>query len=218
MKLRIFLIFCFLTFFGVLYNININHHEYYSVKLEEKTERIVYGESAPRGRILERNGKVLVDNAGVLNIVYHKPVSITIKEELEIASKLSSYVTEINLTETNLKNYYLAIHNNGHDLITEEEWELWEKRKLNNDDIKALKWDRITSEMITYSEEEQKIIEEKIIEALYCQTTIIITYYQNGFLLKTKSKIKKIDSIYKTIYLENHTKLLFNQILKITNG
>ena len=158
MKLRIFLIFCFLTFLGVLYNININHHEYYSVKLEEKTERIVYGESAPRGRILDRNGKVLVDNAGVLNIVYHKPVSITIKEELEIASKLSSYVTEINLTETNLKNYYLAIHNNGHDLITEEEWKLWEKRKLNNDDIKALKWDRITSEMITYSEEEQKII------------------------------------------------------------
>ena len=158
MKLRIFLIFCFLTFLGVLYNININHHEYYSVKLEEKTERIVYGESAPRGRILDRNGKVLVDNAGVLNIVYHKPVSITIKEELEIASKLSSYVTEINLTETNLKNYYLAIHNNGHDLITEEEWELWEERKLNNDDIKALKWDRITSEMITYSEEEQKII------------------------------------------------------------
>ena len=123
MKLRIFLIFCFLTFLGVLYNININHHEYYSVKLEEKTERIVYGESAPRGRILDRNGKVLVDNAGVLNIVYHKPVSITIKEELEIASKLSSYVTEINLTETNLKNYYLAVHNNGHDLITEEEWE-----------------------------------------------------------------------------------------------
>ena len=158
MKLRILLIFCFLTFFGVLYNINVNHHEYYSVKLEEKTERIVYGESAPRGRILDRNGKVLVDNAGVLNIVYHKPVSITIKEELEIASKLSSYVTEINLTETNLKNYYLAIHNNGHDLITEEEWKLWEKRKLNNDDIKALKWDRITSEMITYSEEEQKII------------------------------------------------------------
>lgn len=75
---------------------------------------------------------------------------------------------------------------------------------------------KITKPII--SEEEQKILEEKIIESLYCQNPIIITYYQAGFLLKTKSKVKKIDSVYKTIYLENHTKLLFNQILKITNG
>ena len=84
--------------------------------------------------------------------------------------------------------------------------------------INSLVFEKTKINKPTISEEEQKIIEEKIIEALYCQTTIIITYYQNGFLLKTKSKIKKIDSIYKTIYLENHTNLLFNQILKITNG
>ena len=104
MKLRILLIFCFLTFFGVLYNINVNHHEYYSVKLEEKTERIVYGESAPRGRILDRNGKVLVDNAGVLNIVYHKPVSITIKEELEIAR--TDYEKKLGLLQDRLVAIY----------------------------------------------------------------------------------------------------------------
>ena len=62
------------------------------------------------------------------------------------------------------------------------------------------------------SEEEQKILEEKIIEAYYCQNMILITYYKEGFLLKTKAKVKKIDSIYKTIYLNNQTKLLFNQI------
>ena len=88
MKLRLFIIVCFLTFAGVLYNINVNGHEYYTVKYQEKMERIVYGASAVRGRILDRNGKVLVDNVGVLNITYHKPVSTTIEEELKIASLL----------------------------------------------------------------------------------------------------------------------------------
>ena len=158
MKLRLFIIVCFLTFAGVLYNINVNGHEYYTVKYQEKMERIVYGASAVRGRILDRNGKVLVDNVGVLNITYHKPVSTTIEEELKIASLLKEYVGEVSLSETALKNYYLATHNNGYDLITEEEWTLWDERKLDNEDIKALKWERITEEMITYSEEEQKII------------------------------------------------------------
>ncbi len=68
------------------------------------------------------------------------------------------------------------------------------------------------------SEEEQKELEEKIIEAYYCQNPIIITYYKDGFLIKVKSTIKKIDSIYKTIYLNNEFKLLFKQIFNITNG
>lgn len=179
MKLRIFLIFSFLTFFCVLYNINVNGHEYYTVKYQENMERIVYGASATRGRILDRNGKVLVDNAGVLNIIYHKPVSITINEELDIARKLVTYVTEVSLTETNLKNYYLATHNNGHDLITEEEWELWEERKLDNDDIKALKWDRITPEMITYQEEEQKLI-------------YLFTLMNDGYAYQDKTLLKDV--------------------------
>lgn len=64
------------------------------------------------------------------------------------------------------------------------------------------------------SDEDQKTLEEKIIEAYYCQNKVTITYYQNGFLLKIKSKIKKIDNIYKIIYLDDKT-LLFKQILGI---
>ena len=61
-----------------------------------------------------------------------------------------------------------------------------------------------------------KELEEKIIEAYYCQNPIIITYYKDGFLIKVKSTIKKIDSIYKTIYLNNEFKLAnINQVLFI---
>ena len=67
------------------------------------------------------------------------------------------------------------------------------------------------------SEEEQKELEEKIIEAYYCQSIVVITYYKDGFLRKVKSSIKKIDSVYKTIYLNNELKLLFKQICNIKN-
>lgn len=158
MKLKLFLLFLFFSFFGVLYNINQANHEYYSVLFEEKMERIIYGISAPRGRILDRNGKVLVDNQGILNIAYHKPVDSTLEDELKIASLLEPYVKNFSLTTTNLKNYYLATHNNGKDLITDEEWQRWEERKLTNEDISALKWARITEDMIVYDESEQKRI------------------------------------------------------------
>ena len=42
--------------------------------------------------------------------------------------------------------------------------------------INSLVFEKTKINKPTISEEEQKIIEEKIIEALYCQTTIIITY------------------------------------------
>ncbi len=65
------------------------------------------------------------------------------------------------------------------------------------------------------SEEEENLLEEKIIEAYYCRNKVLITYYKDGYLLKTKASIEKIDSIYKTIYLSNQLKLLFKQIYKI---
>ena len=158
MKLKLFLLFLFLSFGGVIYTINHTNHTYYSQLLEEKTEKIVYGSSAPRGRILDQNGNVLVDNVGIIEIAYHKPVNSTIKSEIEIATLLEPFVKEYNLTLTNLKNYYLAIHNNGKDLITKEEWKLWEERKLSNEDISDLKWNRITEEMLVFEEKEKRII------------------------------------------------------------
>lgn len=64
------------------------------------------------------------------------------------------------------------------------------------------------------SEEEIDELEHKLIEAYYMKSKIDITYYKNETLLHVKGTIKKIDQVYKMIYLEN-TKLLFNQIITI---
>ena len=171
----------FVIFLSVLLNININHHEEHLEDLKIKTEAIVEGLSAPRGRILDRNGKVLVDNIGVLNIVYHKNPGIKSEEELEIAKSLANYVKDFNVTEKMKKNYYLVKHNNGDDLISADEYRLLEERKISKDDILNYKLERIPVEALEYTEYEQKII------YLYSLMNEGY-YYQDKYLLKEVSE------------------------------
>lgn len=68
--------------------------------------------------------------------------------------------------------------------------------------------------MPNLSNEQKKIIEDKIITAYYENEKINITYYYQGKLLDLEGTIKKIDSIYHKIYFNNKI-LLFDQIVKI---
>ena len=158
MKMKIFLFLCFFGYGLYLYHLNIENHEYYQALYEENMERYTFGLSAPRGRILDVKGRVLVDNMGVYNIVYHKPYQVTVDDEIKLAWDLSSYVADFSITNTDKKNYYLVTHDNGKDLIEEEEWKLWEERKLTNEDLKKLKWSRIDEDLLSYSLEEEKVI------------------------------------------------------------
>lgn len=65
------------------------------------------------------------------------------------------------------------------------------------------------------SNEEIEILEDRIIDSYYTHSNILITYYQDGYLLKTIGQIIKIDPIYKKVYLDNHKILLFKQIMEI---
>ncbi|MEG0794279.1 MAG: YolD-like family protein [Bacilli bacterium] len=65
------------------------------------------------------------------------------------------------------------------------------------------------------SEEEISFIEKTLIEAYYSKSNTTIFYYKDGFIKEINTKIKKIDQVYKMIYLDNNIKILFNQILDI---
>ena len=159
-KRKIFYYILFLFLFGILgirlIMIYSNHNEYQE-KLIEKTQIYVSGSSAPRGRILDTNGKILVDNIGVKTIYYNKVSGITVSDEVDIALNLASILTVDEGKIEELKEYWLVKNNNGKNLITEEEYELLEERKINSDDIKSLKLQRITEDMLNeFSEEEKK--------------------------------------------------------------
>ncbi len=126
-------------------------HNYYYEQYLSYTNKIVEGLSAPRGRILDRNGKVLVDNVGINTIIFHQLDEI---KPLEIAHKLNSIIEVSPATEEEQKEYYLKYEETD-NLLTKEENELYKKRKLTTKEIEQLKLNRIN---LNYTEEEQKII------------------------------------------------------------
>lgn len=133
----------------------LKNKEYYTKLLDEKTNIYVYGISAPRGRILDCNGKVLVDNIGIKTIYYNKIKGITKSKELEIAGLLANILSVDDATIDELKEYYLINNNDGKYLITDEEYKLFEERKITKEEIDIKKRARITDDMLNYSSKEK---------------------------------------------------------------
>ncbi len=61
-------------------------------QLIKNDENITVNESVPRGRILDRNGKVLVDNASKMSITYTRNRKTSQKEMLNTAKKLTDLI------------------------------------------------------------------------------------------------------------------------------
>ncbi len=131
--------------------LSIYKHDYYYNKYLSINNKIVKGINAPRGRILDRNGKILVDNIGINTIVFHKIDDIS---TYEVATILNNIIDVEPASLDNQKNYYLK-HENTNHLLTKEEQDLFERRKLTLEEIEKLKLSRIKP---TYTKEEQKII------------------------------------------------------------
>lgn len=68
--LKSFIIFINLIVAIRLFDVMIIKHEDYSKQEEEITNKMIYSSSAPRGRILDKSGNILVDNKGIKVLVY----------------------------------------------------------------------------------------------------------------------------------------------------
>jgi len=135
----------FVTMLIRIFYLNVIDNHKYKMLLDNKINNYVYGDSAPRGRILDRNGKILVDNVGVKTIFYNKLKGISTLDEINIAYELANIIN-IEINENSLKDFWLLKNDNGKHLITDEEYDLYERRKLNSDDLKKLKYARVTLE------------------------------------------------------------------------
>lgn len=143
-----------------LYQVSYKKHEFYENQLNLKQNKIITLNSAPRGRILDRNGNILVDNIGVKTIVYHKPNKIKVEEEIQIAKELAD-ILQLDYKESvrEYKDFYILINKEKTDsLITDEEYEKFNNRKLTKDDIYEMKLKRITDEMINEMDSQTKKI------------------------------------------------------------
>ena len=155
MPKRIIVILMFIaSIFGIflyrVYSLAYQNRDFYLNEARAINEVYVSGSSAPRGRILDVNGNILVDNIGVNTIYYHKPSGVTLKDELFVAEELVKITNyEYMYDIDRLKEFYSIINSSKVDsLITEEEYQLYSERKLTSQDLSERKMNRITDDMI----------------------------------------------------------------------
>lgn len=131
----------------------------YTKNLVELTENIIDGDSTPRGRIYDRNGKIIVDNKAVKTIYYKRQKGVSTTQEIESAYKVARYIS-VNyekLTETMLREFWVRSNpKKANEKIKESEWQKVKERKITSDDIYKLKLKRVTEKEINSFDDEGK--------------------------------------------------------------
>lgn len=135
-----------------LFQLQVLQTDEYNEKLVSATIKYVEGDSSPRGRIYDRNYKLLVDNQAVKTIYYKKENGITTKEEIELAYQLAE-ILDINYSKLSTKMlktfWYKNNPEEAKNKITKKERQKNAERKLSDDDLEELIYERITEEEIS---------------------------------------------------------------------
>ncbi len=153
----ILILFVLIVSLRIIY-LGVIKKDFYKEQYALINDQIIRGASAPRGRILDVNGKVLVDNVGVNTLIYNRLDNKEGLGEVELAFKLGEIIKydESRFTDYKIKKFYIEDHDGCGDLITDEERELVKRRKLTSKDLEALKYERITEDMLSELDYEYK--------------------------------------------------------------
>ncbi len=121
----------------------------------QRTEDITVNNPVPRGKMFDRNGKVIVDNKPLNAITYTKYQNTTQEEMLETAGKLAKLIhMDISkLRDPDIKDYWILKNpEKAKEKITKKEWALYNQKKLDDKDIYKLELSRVTKkEMDSFS-------------------------------------------------------------------
>lgn len=146
--LKIFILILNLIVIIRLFDIMINKHDYYLMHSNSILNNTFYGKSAPRGRILDSKGRVLVDNKGIKVLVYKKSKEVDIKQLCESLSDILD-LSNVSVSVKDKKRYYYFMNKDKIDalldnkiidrykssLITKTELEEYKYTFISDDDI-----------------------------------------------------------------------------------
>lgn len=202
-------IFSFISFSFIcyeLYDLIINNSGYYEAKLSIKQNKTYVGKHAKRGKILDRNGKVLADNEQIYVLNYEKDSNISIDKEIEIANDIVNYL-KLNynkVTDAELKNYFYitnydkllkransnVINKFNDRTLSSKDYEYYLKKLINKEDInnmseKERKVSYLYSLMNKGYAKDIKLIKEEITKE---ELDNIKDYMKYGFSIGTKYK------------------------------
>lgn len=146
--LKISILIIYLIILGRIFYLTILSNKFYYEQFLNQTNNIIDGSSAPRGRIIDEAGNILVDNIGIKTLYYNKLPSITESEELDIAASLGN-VIKLNITPTRnvLQEYFYKTHKDEVDSRVNSDMLLKYKRRLiGSDDLIKYKYSLINED------------------------------------------------------------------------
>lgn len=115
-------------------------------KAVDSNENIEVNESVPRGRIYDRNGKLLVDNTSKKSITYTRGRMTSTREILETARKLAKYIDMPTnaLTERDKQDYYILTRKDAVDKLMTKEYKMFEEGLLSPEQFDETMYKKIT--------------------------------------------------------------------------
>lgn len=133
-----------------LFDIMIINHEEYKSKGEEIVSKTIYSSSAPRGRILDKMGNILVDNKGIKVLTYKNNGD----NQIELCKYLASILdmSDEYVSENDLKKYYYMANKQEIDklldkkvldkynskMLTKEELDLYKYSFIFDNDLESV--------------------------------------------------------------------------------
>lgn len=134
----ILIIFVNLIVFIRVCSLNINNKYILS-------DNIFEGLTAPRGRILDIKGNILVDNIGVKSLIFNH-LNVSNNKVIEISKILNDIIDiKINIDDYNYRYYYYVLNKNKIDnLVSSSMLKKYEERKLSSKELLNYKLSLIT--------------------------------------------------------------------------
>lgn len=167
-----------LILFIKLFYIQVITKQKYQIKIKEMTNKEITGNTSPRGRIYDRNHKLIVDNKPV-KVIYYEKKGLSTKEEIELSYKLSNLIKIDNKGNDKIyKEFYIKKYPEKiNKKITKKELELLKFRKITNKDINNSINDRITEEELSVFNESDRL-------AAYIYSLMNKGYYNEEKIIK----------------------------------
>ena len=125
--------------------VQIVHGEDYKREIDRK-ENVTVNNPVPRGKMLDRNLNIIVDNKA-LNAITYTNEGASQKEMLEVAAKLAKLIDQKTdkVRERDMKDFWIIKNpDDARKLITKEENDLFIEKKLKDKDLYKLQLKRIT--------------------------------------------------------------------------
>ena len=176
---------------------------YYNDLYDALNNKVLELGYAPRGRILDCNGKVLVDNKGIKVLVYNKLNSDL--NELEISyilGRLVNYNYEI--SDDDLREYYyLSNKELINNRVIDEVYSDYKNRKISDNDYLEYKYSLVNDDEISSLDKDSVYFYKLMNKGFYYEDKILIKDISDELLVKINNLNidgLRIDMIYERVY------------------